>query len=241
MTITDTIRALDTADPGACDDLLWEVGQKNRVRVSVTRAHKKPDLVSDSLLGESVIRATPEMLRQLDGLRLANGLTAKYLPELYRIAGRSLLGVRYNLRTTVGADYCAAQLGGSASTTVAKYIAVSNNTNAASAANTATNTNTARICWGTATSTDAAASTSRGEYTALGFARAAATYAHTASTSSFTQTITFTATGAATNLQCCGIFDNATQNNGTLFCENTYTATTFATNDQLTITWTMNL
>ena len=76
---------------------------------------------------------------------------------------------------------------------------MSNNTNAPAAANTTSNTTATRICWGTDTTTDAAASTSRGEYSVLGFARALATYAHTGSgTTLYTQTVTFTATGAAT-------------------------------------------
>ena len=240
MSFTDTIRELDQRAPAEAIDLLLEVADRNRVLVTKTRAGKT-EAIGDTLDSTADLSVTPRLLAQADSLRIANGLKGIYLPEAFRACGLDLRGVVYNLRTNVGIDYCATQLGGSAATAVAKYLAVSNNTNSPAAANTSLNTTNTRICWGTASSTDAAASTSRGEYTALGFARAAATYAHTGSATSFTQTITYTATGAATNLQCCGIFDNASQGSGTLFCENTYTATTFATNDQLTITWTFNI
>jgi len=79
-----------------------------------------------------------------------------------------------------------------------------------------------------------------GEMTTLGFSRAQGTYAHTVATNTCTITTTFTATGAATNVQAGGLFSAASA--GTMGHEFTFTATTFATNDQLqlivTVTYT---
>lgn len=227
-----------------CEPLLASLGERNHVRVVVHRHERKGRRWSWSpgeVVGDGVAVAhLPELVR-MDSLRVAAGKPAMWLDEAVRLTGGHLVGVTPNLRTTVGIDYVSVQLGGTPSVTSAKYIAVSNNTNAANAANTATNTTATRICWGTANATDAAPSTTRGEYTALGMARAAATYAHTTSVTSYTQTLTFTASSAITSVQACGLFDAATQNTGTLFLENTYTATSLATNDQLTIAWTVNI
>ncbi len=224
--------------PELVDDLLAEIGEKNTVRAVVHRSGKY------ELVGDSTSQAFGPMLYVQDRLRVSNGLKALWVPELVRRTGGELVGWSPNLRTNIGNDYQAAQTGGAGSTTIAKYVALSNNTNAAAAANTSANTTNTRICWGTASATDAAASTSRGEYTALGMARAAATYAHTTSAGTFTQTITFTsATGNSTNLQACGLLDSVTQGAGSLYCENTFTATSLvaATSDQLTITWTVTM
>lgn len=227
-----------------CEPLLAGIGERNHVRVVVHRRvqhGKRWGWSAGEVVGDGVAVAhLPELVR-MDSLRVLAGKPAMWLDEAIRLTGGELVGVSPNLRTDVGKDYVATQLGGAASTTVAKFIAVSNNTNAASTANTATNTTTTRICWGTANATDAAPSTSRGEYTALGMQRATATYAHTTNTTLYTQAITFTATSAITSVQACGMFDNATQNNGTLFLENTYTPTTLANGDALTITWTVNI
>jgi hypothetical protein len=77
------------------------------------------------------------------------------------------------------------------------------------------------------------------EETLHGFARALGTYAHTGGTNATTVTITFTATGAETNLQASALF--TASSSGTMSHEATFTPTTFATNDQLQITWTLNL
>lgn len=224
-----------------CAPLLASLGEKNNVRVVVHRHGEPRSWSAGELVGEgTAVAHLPELVR-MDSLRVMAGKPAMWLDEAVRLTGGHLVGVTPNLRTTVGIDYVSVQLGGTPSVTSAKYIAVSNNTNAANAANTATNTTATRICWGTANATDAAPSTTRGEYTALGMARAAATYAHTTSVTSYTQTLTFTASSAITSVQACGLFDNATQNNGTLFLENTYTATSLANGDALTITWTVNI
>lgn len=220
----------------AVSDLVEEVAARNHLTI----VHYHGDQ-SDELDVRSV-NLTP-MLHQADRVRLLLGKPALYLPEAYRRLGGDLVGVFPNLRTNVGIDYAATQLGGVAvaSPAVAKFIGISNNTNAAAAANTATNTTNTRICWGTAQPTDGAASTSRGEYTALGLTRAAATYAHTTSVASYSQTITFTATSAITAAQAAGLFDAGTQNTGTLFVESVFTPTTLANTDQLSIAWTINI
>lgn len=215
-------------------DLVEEVAAKNHLTIVHYHGERSDELDVRS------VNLSP-MLHQADRVRMLLGKKALYLPEAYRRLGGDLVGVFPNLRTSVGIDYAAVQLGGTASTTVAKNIGISNNTNAAAAANTSTNTTNTRICWGTAQATDGAASTSRGEYTALGLARAAATYAHTTSVASFSQTITFTASSAITSAQAAGLFDALTQNTGTLYVESVFTPTTLANTDQLSIAWTINI
>ena len=218
----------------AIGDLLAEVDSKNHLTVVHYRGGRGEELESSGV-------SMPSMLFLADKARMLAGRKPVYLAEAFRRLGGDVVGVFPNLRTTVGIDYASVQLGGTASATTAKYIAVSNNTNAANAANTATNTTSTRICWGTDTATDAAASTTRGEYSALGMARALATYAHTGGVASYSQTVTFTATSACTSMQAAGLFDNATKQSGTLFVESVYTATTLANTDQLSIAWTINI
>jgi hypothetical protein len=221
----------------AISDLLGEVDERNHL--TIIHYPRGAARGSEVEVVDKVVM--PASLHLVDRVRMLAGRKPVYLAEAYRRLGGDLVGVFPNLRTNVGIDYAAAQLGGAASTTVAKYIAVSNNTNAASAANTATNTTSTRICWGTDTTTDAAASTTRGEYSFGGVARAAATYAHTGSVASYSQTITYTATTALTALQAAGMFDSATKQTGTLFVESVFTATTLANTDQLSIAWTINI
>lgn len=82
-----------------------------------------------------------------------------------------------------------------------------------------------------------------GEMTTLGFSRAQVTganYAHTAGTNTATLTITFTASGAATNVQAGAIFTLAGPPvSGQMCHEFTFTPTTFAINDQLQLTITV--
>lgn len=73
-----------------------------------------------------------------------------------------------------------------------------------------------------------------------GFARMLGTYAHSASTNATTITGTFTASGTQNNVQASGLFTQLAVG-GTLSHEATFTSTNFATNDQLQITWTVNL
>jgi hypothetical protein len=225
-------------------DLVGEVGEKNIVQVRVDRASYVGKRVTYLRKHREVLDAkaviTQAMLFEYDRLRALSGKVPLYVPEAIRRCGGELVSIRSNLRTNAGINYTSVQLGGAASATVAKWIAVTNNTNVANVLNTSANTTTSQICWGTATATDAAPSISRGEYTALGVARAAATYAHTTAVASYTQTLTDTASGACTSLQAAGMFDSASQGAGTLFFETLFTATTLANADQLTLTWTVN-
>jgi hypothetical protein len=81
-----------------------------------------------------------------------------------------------------------------------------------------------------------------GELTTNGFARALGTYAHSAGTNVTTLTVTFTATGVPSpnTVQASALF-NQLSVGGTMSHEATFTSTAFAVNDQLMITWTLNL
>jgi hypothetical protein len=227
-----------------------EIGEKNHVRVVKHTWQPKGkrwnwsagDLVHDSHTdGPGAYSLLPDLVR-MDGLRMMVGRKPVFLDEAMRLTGGELRSVTRNLRVNVGIDYVATQLGGVASATVAKYIALSNNTDATAATDTASNTTAGTgINWGTNSTTDAAASNARGELNFGGMARALATYAHTTSATNFTQTKTFTASTTVTSVQACGLFDSATNQAGTLFVENTFTATSLANGDQLTITWTLNI
>jgi hypothetical protein len=223
--------------------LLEDLGEKNTVRVTLRRANQpRAELLHDTSVDPKDLAATRAGLLNYDRLRVSHGLKPLYTQHIYASLGYELRGFAPNLRTDVGTDFCAVQLGaGASATAVAKYIGLTNNTNAASAANTATNTTATRICWGTNASTDAAASTSRGEYTFGGVTRTLATYAHTPAVASFQQSKPFTASTTLTALQAAGLFDTTTQGTGTLVCENLFTSTTLANGDQLTVTWTLNI
>jgi hypothetical protein len=158
---------LDQLPREILDPLLHDLGEKNTVRVTLRRANSKvTDLVHDTTVDVKNLAATHVGLLKYDALRVSHGLKPLYTQHIYAKMGYELRGYAPNLRTDVGTDFCAVQLGaGASATAVAKYIGLTNNTNAASAANTATNTTATRICWGTNASSDAAASTSRGEYT----------------------------------------------------------------------------
>lgn len=73
-----------------------------------------------------------------------------------------------------------------------------------------------------------------------GFARMLGTFAHSAGTNATTITGTFTASGTQNNVQSSGLFTQLAVG-GTLTHEANFTSTNFATNDQLQITWTLNL
>lgn len=228
-------------------EVIADIAGRNYVRVTVHRATQVgrrwtwgAELVHDSRTDGGAMTLLPSLV-MADQYRMLAGKRPMFIDAAMRATGGELRSLRFNLRPNIGIDYVAAQLGGTASATVAKNIALTNNTSTPAATDTSATTVAGNLDWGTATATDAAASNSRGEYTALGVARAAATYAHTTSTASFSQTKTFTATGACTALQACGMFDSASQGAGNLFVENTFTATSLATNDQLTIAWTINI
>lgn len=128
------------------------------------------------------------------------------------------LGVSYNLRTTVGADWQADVMGNSTQPASARWIALTTNATAPSAGST----------------------TLTGEITSGGLSRAAGTYSHTGGTTNYKITHTFTATDAHTNVQKAGLFNAAST--GTLVFETLLSSSvTLADNDTLTIEWTVNI
>lgn len=140
----------------------------------------------------------------------------------------------HNLITTVGIDFISAQLGGAGGTSTATWIGLSTDTKAAHASD---------FC----ISTTNGGSTSA-EITTNGLQRSQGAYAHTASTNTFTVEETYTASGTHTDVQKAGLFTaNASgdtcagSDDGTMLAENVFTAVTLATNDQLTVTWTITL
>lgn len=238
--------------------LMQEVGEKNHVRVIVHRADpngkvwggiRNADLVHDSRTDKGASLAFLPMLARIDHLRMLAGKKPHWIDKAIAMTGGELRSITPNLRTTVGIDYVASALGDSSGSraAVAQYIALTNCTGTPAVGDTSATTGASGtgINWGTPSSSDAAAGTGRGEYTATsgsggGMQRALATYAHTATQTLYTMTKQFTATGTCTAMQACGLFNNSSQGAGTLFVENTFTATSLATNDQLTIAWTIN-
>jgi hypothetical protein len=116
-----------------------------------------------------------------------------FLREALRRLGGELIDISPNLRTTVGIDYTANTLGGTAPGT-ANWVAISNNTVTPAAGDSSSTTP-----WSTAQATDTAPSGSTGEWTGLGLTRVLATYAHTNGVASYTQTASWTASGTATS------------------------------------------
>jgi len=228
-------------------DLLQEVGHKNHVRVMVRRAVTGPAGVRHKVAYDELHGSTscPPALALADHLRMLAGKQPIYLREaLRRMGGIGLVSVAPNLRTNAGINFCAANLAGTDGGQVAQadYIALSNNTNAPAAGDTSATTQ-----WATGVATNAAPSGSRGEWTGLGLTRALATMAHTANATSYTASKTFTASGTSTGSQLAGLFGGAgrtAQSNGAtniLFLESTFTATDLVNNDQLSLTWTVNI
>lgn len=245
-------------------DLREEAGAKNHVQVWVHRALPKGqgrtwewsrgDLVSNIVglgsKGEGQSLPLLPMLAMHDRLSVLAGKKPMFLKEAVRRTGGEFVSVTYNLRTTIGIDYASSAIGDSSGSraAIAQYIALSNSTGTLATSDTSATTGAAGtgINWGTANATDAAAANTRGEYTALGLARALAAYAHTASTASYTMSKTFTASATITAVQTCGLFNTVTQGQASsltsaLFVENNFTATSLANGDQLTITWTINI
>jgi len=254
MALTPQARVLLDALPDhAVAALLDPLEEKNRVRVSVTRREHKPHTraVHNVRVEEvgGAVHLTREMLAVADEVRALKGEPMIYLPEAYRLGGMELLDVAPNTRVDVGVAYVKDSLGNNASRpAVAQYIALSNNSNPANQGAVTTHTNATTPLWGTADTTDCAAATTRGEINYAGLNRGnatggpAATYAGGATaTTNYTMTRTWTATGAVTGVQVCGMFNSSTTSAGTLFLESTFTATTLASGDQLTLTWTVNV
>jgi hypothetical protein len=234
-------------DPTKLEGLIDEMSAKNHVRVVKYEARSRPftrtihKRVMDEISHETKLCGGLHGICYADSLRKLAGVKPIYLDEAIRLLGGSLRDISPNLRTNVGIDFVANNLGGT-SVAVADWIALSNNTLSIAATDTS---NT--LPWSTAQATDAAASGTTGEYTALGVARAVATYAHTTSATSYTQTKTWTATGTVTALTKAGLFGGAAktaQGNGAtniLFLANTFTSTSLVNTDQLSLTWTVNI
>lgn len=129
------------------------------------------------------------------------------------------------LVTNAGLDFIAKQLSGVASaTTIAKYMALTANASAAAAGDT---TLTAEITTGGG-----------------GLIRAAATYAHTGSASTYTLTITYTANGSDSlpvTIAKIGVFDASSTGNLVFETLLSATATLSASGDQLTVTETVTI
>lgn len=122
----------------------------------------------------------------------------------------------FDLRTNAGADWQAQVMATTGAQPAAcNYIALSNDATAPAATDTALT----------------------GEITTGGLARAQGTFSHTAGTTSYTVSKTFTAT-ATVSAQKAGMFNAAT--GGTMCFENTFSAVTLNNGDTLTITWTVN-
>lgn len=231
----------------ALQDMLDEVAdkRKNHVRVVVYRAvrgaagirHKR---VLDEMADTTT--ATPAALVLYDSLRELKGLKPIFVKEAFRRLGGEWVGAFPNLRTTVGADYTANALGSTSQPSQADYIGLSNNTFTPAAGDTS-----ASAPWSSAQAVDAAAGGTTGEWTGLGLTRKQATYAHTGSTATYTMAATWTATGASTSTRAAGLFGGAAKTaQGTgatniLYLENTFTATSLVTSDQLSLTWTVTV
>lgn len=235
-------------DSAVLADLLEEVSLKNHVRVVHYRAIKRRNArtihrkVMDEL-ADPAVALGPALLLQ-DSVRVLAGKKPIYLAEAFRRLGGELRSIRPNLRVNDGIDYVSAQLGGSAlaAANVADYIALSNNT-ISPAATDGSDT----LPWSTAEPTDGAPSATRGEYTGVGMTRAQATYAHSSPNTYYTMAHTWTATGTVTSVRMAGLFGGTAKTtqgnsaNNILFLENTFTATTLSTDDQLSLTWTVNI
>ncbi len=242
MTTITTEERVERA--AAIGDLLDEFADKNTVRVVKFEAAKKAGRVVLSEVSNELTKlgALPPALMLADSIRMLRGKNPIYMREAYRRFGGDLIGVTPNGRVNTGIDFCANVLGGT-QPLMADWIALSNNS-AATGATDSSNT----LPWSSAQTTDGAASTSRGEYTMLGVARKNSTYAHTTTVTSYTQAATWTASGTVTSLQMAGMFGGSTKTaQGTatatdiLFVENTFTATSLANLDQLSLTWTINI
>lgn len=127
---------------------------------------------------------------------------------------------KHNLLTNGGRDFIHNQAyrNTSAGTEGSRYIAVTSDSGAPAAGDTSL----------------------ASEISTNGLARAAATTnTHSNGTNTSTLGITFTASGAHSNVQKSGLFNQAST--GTMTHENTFTPVTLATNDQLQVTWTLTL
>lgn len=128
------------------------------------------------------------------------------------------LGISTNLRTTVGADWQADVMGNATQPASARWIGLTTNTTAPAAGDT----------------------TLTGEIASGGLSRVAGTYAHTAGTSSYTITASWTASATHTAVHKAGLF-NAASGGTMAFTTNLNADATLASGDQLQVTWTVNI
>lgn len=227
-------------------DLIDEVREKNFVRVVKFQAvHMDFQRVTHRKVLDEMSREGSPTVHALvlhDSLRALAGKKPVYVAEAMRRVGGDLRSITPNLRTNVGTDFAANVLGSSSQPSQADYIALSNNTITPGATDTS-----ATHPWDVNQSADAAPSGTTGEYTVLGMTRKQATYAHTTSVASYTMSATWTASGAVTSLRLAGLFGGAGKtaqgSGGTniLVLENTFTTTSLASADQLSLTWTVNI
>ncbi len=127
---------------------------------------------------------------------------------------------KHNLLTDNGRDWMHAQVytNTSAGTIGSNYLALSENASGAATGHTAV----------------------ASEIATNGLSRVqATTLTHTTGTNTTTLAKTFTASGAFTAVQLAGLFNASS--GVTLSHENTFTSTALATNDTLTVTWTLTL
>lgn len=226
----------------ASRDLRDEIQSKNTVRIAVFRAKTIAGIMrrvqEDELVGHG--HASVASLLHADHLRVIAGKRPIYWPKLIRELGGDPLAFATNLRVNDGIDFVYNQLSGT-SVAVADTLALSNNTLAVTATDHATST----LPWSTAQATDVAAGTGTGEWTALGLARkVATTNSHTASATTYSLAATWTATATVTATSKIGLLGGtgkATQGTGVLVLANTFTATTLANGDALTVTWTITI
>ena len=127
---------------------------------------------------------------------------------------------KHNLLTNGGRDFIHAQAytNTSAGTEGSRYIAVTANSGAPAAGDT----------------------TLTAEIATTGLERAAATTnTHSAGTNTTTLGITFTASGAHSNVQKSALFNQSS--GGTMTHENTFTPVSLSSADSLQVTWTLTL
>lgn len=236
---------LETIDPLSVQDLLDEVGEKNVITVVKHEYSNNKGKVSfkDEIMDQGTSAATVRGLAKYDSMRMLKGQKPIYLAEaLSRRSGGELMSVGSNLRTTIGIDFVAETLGGT-QFLMANWIALSNNTTAPVVGHSSST-----VPWSSNQASNVAAGTTTGEYTALGVARKVASYAHTPGAASYSQAATWTASNTCSDLQVAGLFGgtaktafNASNAQNVLFVETAFTATSLVNNDQLTLTWTINI
>jgi hypothetical protein len=215
----NVIKQLIASRPDAAlvdEYLLDRYGDRNTVRVvKREKQHNRLRVVSDEI---AKVRTLPAALVRLDEIRVAAGLPARHLKRMIGELGGDLVGVSFNLRTTVGIDYTADSLGKSSSRpAVAEYIAVTTDSGSPAAGDT----------------------TLASEISTGGLARAQATYAHSGGATSYTLTKAFTASATHTAVVKGGVFNASSS--GTMFLESTFTSASLVSGDTLTITWTCNV